>query len=145
MALGFRYFQGDEIGTTIRMSIQALKDGTFSPGAFRLVLEYAWHQFNSLNIWGVIIPLSMIATICLLPVAIRKKSIPPLILISASLGTFLIPLFMFVAKYYGGTRDFVGFLGVSFDRAQFPTIILLITAFILMVGVYSDQHAEGKI
>jgi hypothetical protein len=144
MALGARYFQGDEIGTTIHMSIQALKDGTFSPGTFWLVLEYAWHQFNSLNIWGIIIPLSMIATICLLPVAIRRKSIPPLILITASLSTFLIPLFMFVAKYYGGTHNFVRFLDVSFDRAQFPAIILLITAFTLMIGLYSDQHAEVK-
>jgi hypothetical protein len=144
MALGFRYFQGDEIGTTIRLSIQALKNGTFSPSTIWLVLEYAWRQFNSLNMWGVIVPLSLITTIGLLPVAIRKKSISPLILISASLGTFLIPLFMFVAKYYGGTSDFVGFLGVSFDRAQFPAIILLITAFILMSGVYSDKQAEGS-
>jgi predicted neutral ceramidase superfamily lipid hydrolase len=34
MALGVRYFQGAEIGTTIHMSIQALTDGTFSPGTF---------------------------------------------------------------------------------------------------------------
>jgi hypothetical protein len=86
----------------------------------------------------------MIATICLLPAAIRRKSIPPLILITASLGTFLIPLFMFVAKYYGGAHNFVRFLDVSFDRAQFPAIILLITAFTLMIGLYSDQHAEVK-
>jgi hypothetical protein len=144
MALGVRYFQGDEIGTTIRMSIQALKDGSFSPNIIWFILEYAWHHFISLNMWGIIIPLSMIATICLLPGLISKKSIPPLILFSASLGTFLIPLFMFVAKYYGGTQDFVRFLGVSFDRAQFPAIILLIVSFILLIGVYSGQEAEAK-
>jgi hypothetical protein len=144
MALGVRFFQGDEIGTTIRMSIQALKDGTFSPSTFWLVLEYAWRRFNSLNTWGIIIPLIMIVTICLLPVVIRKKSISPLLLITASLGTFLIPVFMFVAKYYGGSQDFVRFLSVSFDRAQFPAIILFITALILLIGVNSGQRDEVK-
>jgi hypothetical protein len=49
---------------------------------------------------------------------------------------------MFVAKYYGGTHDFAGFLNVSFDRAQFPGIILLIIALIIMIGMYSGHHAE---
>jgi hypothetical protein len=51
---------------------------------------------------------------------------------------------MFVAKYYGGTYNFILFLDVSFDRAQFPAIILLITAFMLMLGRISDHHAKVR-
>ncbi len=144
LALGFRYFQGDEIGTTIRLSLQALKDGSASPVAFWLVLEYAWRQIFSLNTWGIIVLLALFVTLCLLPVAIREKSVSAIILFTASLGTFIIPLIMFVAKYYSETHNFTRFLSVSFERAQFPAIILLIITFIVMIGVYSDRHLEVK-
>ncbi len=54
--------------------------------------------------------------------------------------TYLLPLGMFVAKFHQNTGNYLDFLSVSFDRAQFPTVIFLIITLALILGCSFYSH-----
>jgi hypothetical protein len=132
--LGYQHFQQDEIGFAVKAVVQAISDGTFSWSSVLFTINYALSQFAKINLWGLVVPISVLFLIVFSPVAIRRKMVIALAIALASLATYLIPLGMFVTKYYQVQDGYMEFLSTSFDRAQFPAVILLILALILVIG-----------
>jgi len=140
MILGIRYIQGDEIGYALRSLIQAIKTGSFSFSPIWMTLAYSWEQFTTINNWGYVVPLTLIIIIGLMVGLLHREKVVALTVTLAALGTFLIPLFMFVTKYFQEPDNYLGFLSVSFDRAQFPAVIFLVLAAILFTGSLYPTH-----
>ncbi|MGB8253665.1 MAG: hypothetical protein WCF08_10655 [Anaerolineaceae bacterium] len=140
MIVGIRYIQGDEIGYAIRSLLLAIETGSFSFSPIWMTLAYSWEQFTTINNWGYVVPLTLIIIIGLMLGLLHRVKAVTLTLTIAALGTFLIPLFMFVTKYFQGPDNYMSFLSVSFDRAQFPAVIFLVLAAILFTGSLYPTH-----
>lgn len=144
MLLGYRYIQGDEIGQALRSLYEAIATGTFSFNIIKTTLAYSWNSLITLRNWGVVIPLCVIILASLSPVILRRKNTNTLIMTVLALGTFLIPQLMFVTKSFQ-SNDYLGFLYVSFDRAQIPAVILLILSTILSTKcLYPPIKTSGE-
>jgi hypothetical protein len=132
--IGNQYFQEDEIGLAIRATLGALSSGTFSWASVWATIRYSIDQFATFNTWGVIVPVSAIILVSYFPLVLRGKKTIPLSILSAGLIMFLIPLGMFITKYHQDPANYLEFLSVSFDRAQFPAIVFLIVALPLFIA-----------
>jgi len=132
--LGYRYFSGDEIGFAVTGLLQALSSGTFSWDSVWITIRYSWDQFMLVSNWGFIIPVALLLTIIMTPLIVRRKCLVPMIILSASLLTYLLPQGMFVTKFHQYIGNYLDFLTVSFDRALFPAVIFLIIALALILG-----------
>jgi hypothetical protein len=134
IAVGYQYFSGDEIGSAVRALLNALSSGTFSWNSIWSTLHYSVDKFTTVKTWGLVVPVSILVLVGFSPQFMRRKV--PLIysVLAASLVTYLIPLGMFVTKYHQDPGGYPGFLSTAFDRAQFPAIILIIVAVVLLIG-----------
>ncbi len=132
--MGYRYFRGDEIGGAVSGLLRAFSSGTFSWASVWTTVSYSWERYTSASDWGYVIPVTLLLIIIMAPAMIRRISLVPIAILVACLLTYLLPLGMFVAKFHQNTGSYLEFLSVSFDRAQFPTIIFLIITMALFLG-----------
>lgn len=127
MIFSLRWIAGDEIGGVTKSFLSSFIRGDLRSGILGHLINYAGTRFTSMGTWGLLL---LIAVVLLLGGAIRLRKGIPLqfaFVLAAALVNLAIPLFMFYAAAFDKT-DLIGFLNVSFDRAQFHGAILLLAA-----------------
>lgn len=133
LAFGYRYIRSDEVGQTLDGMFSSLASGSINAASPSLLLRYSAAHFADPHTWGLTIAAAFIVIFFALPGIRRSMSFE---VVAACLSAFLLivlPLLMFYAASYT-KPDLVGFLDVSFDRALFPGITLLLLASLALLG-----------
>jgi hypothetical protein len=124
----------DQIGTSLRESLQQIIQGNLHLDSLKQIFEYEVRYFFSNWNSGYVIIIALIALLASLPFFKWHKNRLSISLIILTLVAALVPASMFyVASFH--EADFSAFLDQSFDRAYLPAIILLvITALVTALG-----------
>jgi 4-amino-4-deoxy-L-arabinose transferase-like glycosyltransferase len=124
----------DQIGTSLRESLQQIIQGNLHLDSLKQIFEYGVGYFFSNWNSGYVIIIALIALLASLPFLKWHKNRLSISLIILTLVAALVPASMFyVASFH--EADFSAFLDQSFDRAYLPAIILLvITALVTALG-----------
>jgi hypothetical protein len=124
----------DQIGTSIRESLQQIIQGNFHLNFLKQILEYGARYFFSNWTSGYVVVIAIIALLASLPFLRWYKNRLSISLIFLSLVAGLMPAGLFyVASFH--EKEFSAFLDQSFDRAYLPAIVLIfVTALITALG-----------
>jgi hypothetical protein len=138
MTFSYQWMASDEIGSVMASFLPAFARGDLRPEIIGNLVSFAATRFTSVETWGLII---ISSSVLLVGGVIRMRRRISLQIILTLIGVilfFLIPLFMFYAAGFN-MEDPTVFLSVSFDRAQFHGVILLLVGAMLIFGGDKDE------
>ncbi|MCJ7567064.1 MAG: hypothetical protein MUO58_05955, partial [Anaerolineales bacterium] len=138
--LGFssRSLSRGEIGEVLDAFFRSLLSGDVQFEPLRYIIGYAYEQYTAIDTWGFIYYL-IVLFIALSFLRISSWRNPPIILtLVAGLIALVVPFFMFYAAAYSKS-DMSTFLWASFNRAQFPSAILLFTSAFMVIAIPYDD------
>jgi hypothetical protein len=117
----------DEIGSVTTSFIAGIRQGDFNLDRLAYLGRYALEQWGSIESWGFVFYLIGLYLIARVLIRDERGYMGNIIVGLSGLICLLLPIFMFyVASFDKG--DMSTFLWVSFNRAQFPGVILLFLA-----------------
>ena len=134
--LGFssRSLSRGEIGQVLDAFFRSLLSGDVEFDSLRYILEYAYEQFTTIDTWGLVYYLIVLfIALSFLRISSWKNSSIILTFISGLIA-FAVPIFMFYAAAYS-KNDMATFLWASFNRAQFPSAILLFSSAFMVIAI----------
>ena len=138
--LGFssRSLSRGEIGGVLDAFINNLIAGNLRFDPLRNIIGYAYEQYTAIDTWGFVYYL-IVLFIGLSFLRISSWRNPSIILTAvAGLIALAVPFFMFYAAAYSKS-DMSTFLWASFNRAQFPSVILLFSSAFMVMAIPHEE------
>ena len=138
--LGFssRSLSRGEIGEVVDAFIRSLMAGDIQYDPLRYIIGYAYEQFTAIDTWGLVYYLIVLfIALSFLKISSWKNTSVILTFVSGLIA-LSVPFFMFYAAAYSKS-DMSTFLWASFNRAQFPSAILLFSSAFMVIAIPHDN------
>ena len=142
LAFAYRYIRSDEVGQTLGGMFSSLASGSINTASPPLLMRYSAAHLADPHTWGLTIATALIVLFFALPGIRRSRGFEVVATCLSALLLIALPLLMFYAASYT-KPDLVSFLDVSFDRALFPGITLLLLAALALLGERSNPPLQA--
>ncbi|NIM92190.1 MAG: hypothetical protein GTO18_00535 [Anaerolineales bacterium] len=127
-----------EIGQVLSAFFRSLLSGNVQFDSLSYVIKYSYEQYISIDTWGIVYFLIVLFLgLSFFKVSIWRNYSVVLTLLSGMIA-LAIPVFMFYAASFM-KGDMGTFLRDSFDRAQFPSVVLLFSSAFMALAI-PDGH-----
>jgi hypothetical protein len=137
----------DQIGGALKALLPEVLHGRFHLEALRAIALFARDYYMGWRIAGYVVPISFAILFLLLPLSgwfkDRSQFRLNLSMLMITIAAALVPAVMFYVDSFS-EGNFAVFLEVSFDRACFPAIILLVVNAVLILSAALEPNRAAS-
>lgn len=132
LVLGSQYMGDDQIGRALTIFRDRWNEGLFNWDSLRYIWVIALKHFWRPDLWGWVVPVTLLLMIFSIPPAVKRRDPWGFIFFVLAIVAALIPAALFFVESFS-EPDFPLFLSVSFDRAYFPALVLLVISLLFFL------------